>query len=99
MFFGQFYENWVSVREKNLKLLLGTVTYKAITETVPCIITIETVMSIMHCRKSHLPNYNKNCHPYICCRNCHLHQLCRASNCIIATETVICIIATEISCI
>ena len=44
MFFGQFYEKWVSFRERNIKLLLETVTYIAITETVTCIITIETVM-------------------------------------------------------
>ena len=42
---------WVSVRERNLKLLLETVTYIATTETVTCIITLETVMWIMHCRK------------------------------------------------
>ena len=56
MFFGQFYEKWVSVRERNVKLLLETVTYIAITETVTCIITIETVICIMHCRKYHLHN-------------------------------------------
>ena len=48
MCFGQFYEKWVSVREKNIKLLLETVNYIAITQTVTCIITIETVMYIMH---------------------------------------------------
>ena len=51
MFSGQFYEKWVSVRERNIKLLLETVTYIATTETVTCIITIEIVMCIMHCRK------------------------------------------------
>ena len=35
MFSCQFYEKWVSVREKNIKLLLESVTYIAITETVP----------------------------------------------------------------
>ena len=51
MFSCQFSENRVSVRERNIKLLLETVTYIATTETVTCIITIEIVMCIMHCRK------------------------------------------------
>ena len=51
MFSGHFYEKWVSVRVRNIKLLLGTVTYIAAKETVTCIITIETVMCIIHCRK------------------------------------------------
>ena len=46
MFFGQFYEKWVSVRERNIKLLLETVTYIVTTETVICIIEIEIVMFI-----------------------------------------------------
>ena len=54
MFSGQFYEKWVSVRERNIKLLLETVTYIATTETVTCIITVEIVMCIMHCRKYYL---------------------------------------------
>ena len=54
MFFGQFYETWVSVRERNIKLLLQTVTYIATTERVICIILIEVVMCIMHYRKYHL---------------------------------------------
>ena len=44
MLSGQFYEKWVSVRERNIKLLLETVTYIATTETVTCIITIEIVI-------------------------------------------------------
>ena len=59
MFSGQFYEKWVSVRERNIKLLLETVTYIATTETVTCIITIEIVMCIMHCRKYHLHDCNR----------------------------------------
>ena len=47
MFSGQFYEKWVSVRETNIKLLLETVTYIAITETVTCIITIEIVLVLL----------------------------------------------------
>ena len=31
MFPGQFYEKWMSVRERNIKLLLETVTYIATT--------------------------------------------------------------------
>ena len=37
MFSCQFHEKWVSVRERNIKLLLESVTYIAITETVTCI--------------------------------------------------------------
>ena len=33
MFSGQFYEKWMSVRERNIKLLLETVTYIAIKES------------------------------------------------------------------
>ena len=51
MFSCQFYENRVSVRERNIKLLLETVTYIATTEIVTCIIAIETDMCIIHCRK------------------------------------------------
>ena len=96
MFSGQFYEKRLSVRERNMKLLLETVTYIAIKERLTCIITIETVMCIMHCRKyhlhncnrdSHLHNYNKNCHPHIFCRNCHLQSIAEISNYIIATGT------------
>ena len=86
MFSGQFYEKWVSVRERNIKLLLETVTYIATTETVTCIIAIEIVMGIMHCRKhylrdcnrdSHVHNFNKNSHPHISCNNFHLHKCYR----------------------
>ena len=52
MFSGQFYEKRLSVRERNMKLLLETVSYKAIKERVICIITIETNMCIMHCKNT-----------------------------------------------
>ena len=42
----QFYEKWVSVREKNIKLLLETDTYITATETPICIITIKIVTHI-----------------------------------------------------
>ena len=42
MFSGQFYEKWMPV-EKGIKFLLESATYIATTETVTCIITIETV--------------------------------------------------------
>ena len=45
------YEKWVSIRQRNIKLLLETVTYIATTETATCIIIIKIVMRIMHCRK------------------------------------------------
>ena len=44
MFFCQFCEKRVSVRERNVRLLLETVTYIATTEAVTCIITMEIVM-------------------------------------------------------
>ena len=62
MFSGKFYEKWVSFRERNIKLLLETVTYITTTETVTCITTIETVMSIMHCRKYYLHDCNRDSH-------------------------------------
>ena len=40
MFSGLFYEKWVLVRERIIKLLLETVTYITITETVTCIIAL-----------------------------------------------------------
>ena len=62
MLSGQFYEKWVSVRERNIKLLLETVTYIATTETVTCITTIEIVMCIIHCRKYYLHDCNRQSH-------------------------------------
>ena len=50
------YEKWVSIRERNIKLLFENVIYIPIIETLACISTIETVMCIMHCRKYHLHN-------------------------------------------
>ena len=64
MFSGQFYEKWMSVREGNL--LFEAVTYMAAIETATCIITMKIVMSIMHGRKYHL---------YDCNRDSHLHNL------------------------
>ena len=65
MFSGQFYGKWMSVRARNIKLLLEAVTYMATTETATCIVTTEIVMCIMHCRKYHL---------YDCKRDPHLHN-------------------------
>ena len=48
MFSGQFYEKWMSVRERIMKLLLEAVNR---TETATWIITREIVMCIIHCRK------------------------------------------------
>ena len=82
MFSGQFYEKWMSVRERNTMLLLEAVTYMATTDIATCIITIEIVMCIMHSRKyrlhdcnrdSHLDSFNKNTHPHICYRIFHLY--------------------------
>ena len=106
---GQFYEKRLLVRERYMKLLLETFTYIAIKERVTCIITMQTVMRIMLCRKyhlhkcnrdTHLDNYNKNCHPHICCWNRKIYQ--HTSNrkyhlktCKNATDVVTCIIAIE----
>ena len=57
MFSGQFYEKWMSVRERDVKLLLEAVTYMAAMETATSIIKREIVMCIMHCRKCHLHDY------------------------------------------
>ena len=82
IFSNQFFEKRLSFRERNMKLLLETVTYIRVT----CIITMKTGTYIMQCRKyylhncnsnSHLHNYNKNCHPHICRRNCQLHMCYR----------------------
>ena len=68
MFSSQFYEKWVSVRERNVKLLLESVTYIAITETVTCILqqkqlcTAESTTCINCRRDSHLHKQNKNWH-------------------------------------
>ena len=51
MFSCQFYKMWVPVRGRNMNLLLQTVTYTATTETDTCIITIDIVMCILHCKK------------------------------------------------
>ena len=45
-----------------MKLLIKTVTYISIKERVTCIITTETVMGEMHCRKSHRHNYKRDSH-------------------------------------
>ena len=44
MFSDQFYEERLSVRKRNMKLLLETFTYIAIKEGVTCIIAMETVI-------------------------------------------------------
>ena len=51
MFSGQFHEKWMTVRERNIKMILEAVTYMATTETATWKITIEIVMCIMHCKK------------------------------------------------
>ena len=47
MFSDQFYEKRLSVRERNMKLLLETVTYIAIKERVTCIVATETPICII----------------------------------------------------
>ena len=46
MFSDQFYEERLSVRERNMKLLLETVTYIAIKERVTCKIVTERSTNI-----------------------------------------------------
>ena len=75
MFSGQSYKKWVSVRERNIKLLLETVTYIATTETVTCIITIEIVICIMHCRKYYLHDCNRVFHVHNFKKNVSLTYL------------------------
>ena len=62
MFSDQFYEKRLSVRERDMKLLLETVSYIAIKERVSYIITMETVICIIHCRKDYLHNCNRDSH-------------------------------------
>ena len=79
MLSGQFYEKRLSVRERNIKLLLETFTYITIIEIVTCVITIETVMYVIHWRKCHLHNCN---------RDFHLHNYKKIVTHILAAETV-----------
>ena len=101
MLSGQFYEKWVSVRERNINLLLETVTYTATTETVTCITTIEIVMCIMHCRKYYLHDCNmciisiKIVTHIFAAETFTCINAAETSNCIIATKTVTCIIAIK----
>ena len=60
MFSCQCYEKWVSVRQRNIKLLLESATYIATTETVTCILQ-QKQLHISN-RDSNLDKYNKNCH-------------------------------------
>ena len=89
MFSGQFYEMWVSVWERNIKLLLETViciisaveisNYIIATETVTCIIATE--------RSTNIP-----------VTKYHLKTCINAADvvtCIIAIESVSCIVPTE----
>ena len=91
-------------RSPYMKLLLATVTYIAIKERVTCIIAIETIMYIMHCRKSHLHNSietticiitKKIVNHIFPAETATCIYLVETYNCIIAIETVTCIISTE----
>ena len=94
----QFYQKWMSVRERNIKLLLEGVTYMAAIETATCIITIKIAMHIMHCRKYHLHNCNTETPTCIISIKIVPHiyaaeiftfiSVAETSNRIIATETV-----------
>ena len=100
----------LSISERNMKLLVQTVTIQSY-KRVACIIIVETVKCIMHCRKYHLHkcnrvsylhNYNKNCCPYIFLKlgftPCKAEQPLRGmetTNSITATEIITWIIAIE----
>ena len=74
----------VPFREKNIKLLY---TWKCRLHSYNRNSILHFIAeAVIHCRKYHLHNcnrdshllkYNKNCHPHIPCRNCHLHKCCR----------------------
>ena len=93
------------IRERNIKLLLETVTYTATTKTVICITTIEIVMCIIHHRKYYLHDCNRHSRTCIVSIQIVTHifaaetftciNVAETSNCIIATETVTCIIARK----
>ena len=64
----------MSVRERSMNLLLKAVTYMVTMERATCVITIEIVICIRHCRKYHLHdcnresylhNFNKNSPTYL----------------------------------
>ena len=94
----------LSVRKRNMELLHETVTYIAIKERLTYIITIETVMCIMHCRKYHLHNCTETpiciitikivIHIFVAEIVICIYAA-ETYNCTMATETVTCIIATE----
>ena len=104
MFSGQFYEKWMSVRERNIKWLLEAVIYIATTETGTCIITIEIVMCIMHCKNTScmIATETPTCiisikivtHIFAAERFTCI-SVAETSNCIIATETVTFITAAK----
>ena len=105
MFSRQFYKKWMSVGEKNTKLLLETVTYIYITttETVTYLITIKIVMCIMHGRKYHLHDCKRESHSHNFNIVTHIFaaeifisiSVAVTSNYIIATEIVTFITATK----
>ena len=68
-FSGQFYEKWMSVRERNINLLLEAVTCMATMETATCIIAIESVSCIV-------PTETATCR--IDYRNFHSQKWCQS---------------------
>ena len=85
-----FTKHWC--RRKEYK----TVTWNlAITETVTCIIKIETVMSIMYCRKWHLHTATETSTSIFSTKIITHIFAAETFNCIIPPETVTCIIIAE----
>ena len=95
MFSGQFTEKWVSVRERNIKLLLETATYIATTETVTCIITTEYTTCMIATETPTCIVSIKIVTHIFAAETFTCINAAETSNCIIATETVTCIIATK----
>ena len=101
MFSCQFYEKWVSVRERNIKLLLESVSYIAIKETVTCILeykqlcTAESITCKIAIETPICINTIKIVTHIFDKETVTCISAAETSNSIIATETVTCMIATE----
>ena len=90
MFSDQFYEKRLSVR-KEYEIVTWNCHLHSFKESVPCIITIETVMCIRHCRKYRIFITIKIAICILAAETVTCICAAETSNCIIAT----CIILTE----
>ena len=85
----------LSVIESNMKLLLEIFTYTAMKERLSCIITIETVKCIMHCRSTICIITIKNVTHIFAAETVTCICAAETSNSITSTETVTCTIAEK----